>query len=90
MPGNGTGAHVDVAVHKLAQHARVKTEVVRSGDNVPDGCICYPHFMVGNRLPLIFILEYSIRFILIGDTFGVSPGNARASKSRWNEVMRVA
>ena len=57
--------------------SRVKTEVMRSGDSVHDRCICYPHFMVVNRIPLVFILEDSIRFILIGDTFGVSPENAR-------------
>ena len=81
--------HADLLDLKPAQ-SRAKTGVMRSGDNVPDGCIATRIFMVGNRLPLIFILKDSIRFILIGDTFGVSPGNARASECCWNEAMRVA
>ena len=43
-----------------AVQSKVKTEVMRSGDNVPDGCICYPQFMVGNRIPLIFIRKASL------------------------------
>jgi hypothetical protein len=29
IPGNGTDAHVDVAVHKLAQHARRRTAPIQ-------------------------------------------------------------
>jgi hypothetical protein len=72
MRGNAQN-HADFLV-KNRRNRKLSLRLMRSRDNVLERCICYPHFMVGIRLPLIFILKDSNRFILIAIRFGVAQG----------------